>query len=82
MEKKDSKFNDDYYYELARKNIRRYRKFREITQEQLAEKIDVSKDFIAQIESPKIRKHCTLGTLGRIAEALDILIIDLLKEDD
>ena len=53
-----------------------------ITQEQLAEKIDVSKDFIAQIESPKIRKHCTLGTLGRIAEALDILIIDLLKEDD
>ncbi len=65
---------EEFYYEIIRKNIRRYRKFNELTQEQLAEKINVSKDYIAQIESPKRHKHCSVGTIVRIADALEVPI--------
>lgn len=82
MNKNQTIHEENYYYEIVRKNIRRYRKFREITQDELAELVDVSKDYIAQIESPKLRKHCTIGTAGKIADALEIDIRDLFEKID
>ncbi|MDO5569094.1 MAG: helix-turn-helix transcriptional regulator [bacterium] len=66
--------NDDYYYNIVRRNIKKYRKMRNYTQQQLAEETDLTADFIWEIESPKRNKGFSLSTLGRIADALDIPI--------
>lgn len=49
-----------------------YRKLNGLTQEQLAEKIDKSWSFIAQIESVKSKKGISLDTLLDIAKALQV----------
>ncbi len=61
----------DYYTEIGLK-IAYYRKLRGLTQEQLAEKINKSWSFIAQIESIKTTKGISLDTLFDISIALDI----------
>ncbi|MBQ9851543.1 MAG: helix-turn-helix transcriptional regulator [Ruminiclostridium sp.] len=48
-----------------------YRKLQGLTQEKLAEKMDVATPYIGQIEAPNIYKPISLTTLFRIAEALD-----------
>lgn len=48
-----------------------YRKLQGLTQEKLAEKLDVATPYIGQIEAPNIYKPISLSTLFRIAEALD-----------
>lgn len=48
-----------------------YRKLQGLTQEKLAEKLDVATPYIGQIEAPNIYKPISLTTLFRIAEALD-----------
>ena len=60
--------HDDYYYQdIVRKNIRRYRKLANLTQQQLADAIDVSMHYISQIESANPNKYFTLVVIGRIA---------------
>lgn len=49
-----------------------YRKMQNLTQEQLAERLDVATSYIGQIEAPKIYKPITLTTLLRISKALDV----------
>lgn len=49
-----------------------YRKLQGLTQEKLAEKLEVATPYIGQIEAPNIYKPISLSTLFRIAEALDI----------
>ena len=47
-----SHFHDDYYYyDIVRKNIKKYRKLTNLTQQELADKIEVSMHYISQIES-------------------------------
>lgn len=66
-------YNDNnYYYDIIRKNIRKYRKERHFTQRQLAEKTDLSEDYICEIESPTKQKSFSIVTLGRIADVLEI----------
>lgn len=48
-----------------------YRKLQGLTQEKLAEKLEVATPYIGQIEAPNIYKPISLSTLFRIAEALD-----------
>ena len=61
-------FHDDYYYyDIVRKNIRKYRKLANLTQQQLADAIDVSMHYISQIESANPNKYFTLVVIGRIA---------------
>lgn len=48
-----------------------YRKLQGLTQEKLAEKLEVATPYIGQIEAPNIYKPISLTTLFRIAEALD-----------
>lgn len=72
------KFHDDYYYyDIVRKNIKKYRKSAGITQQELADMIGVSMHYISQIESAKPYKYFTLIIVGRIADALNIDIKDL-----
>ena len=68
---------DYYYYDIVRKNIRKYRKLANLTQQQLADAIDVSMHYISQIESANPNKYFTLVIIGRIADVLNIDIKQL-----
>ncbi len=75
------KFHDDYYYyDIVRKNIKKYRKMAGLTQQELADMIGVSMHYISQIESAKPYKYFTLVIIGRIADALNIDIKDLFEK--
>ena len=64
---------------VVAKNIKYYRKSRNMTQAQLAEKTEYSHEFIRRIEAPNSRKNFSLDTVSNIARALDI-DIELLFE--
>lgn len=66
------KHDDNYYYDIVRVNIRKYRLEKGFTQQSLADACDLSMDYIAEIESLKRRKSFSLSTLGRIADSLDV----------
>lgn len=48
-----------------------YRKLQGLTQEQLAEKLDVATSYIGQIEAAGMHKPISLTTLFRISQALE-----------
>ena len=59
------------YRQLGLK-IAYYRKYRGLTQEELAEKIDKSAAFIGHVEAPNVDKAISLDTLFDIAAVLEI----------
>lgn len=61
----------DKYMQLGLK-IAYYRKLRGLTQEELAEKVNISAAFLSHVEAPNVNKTVSLGTLFAIAEALDV----------
>lgn len=65
---------DTNIYNTIRKNIRKYRLEKGITSAELAEMIDLSHDFIRQIQSEKVTYNFSVNTLYRIAKALDVPI--------
>ncbi len=73
--------NENYIYELVSKNMKRIRKEKGLTQEQLAEKMSYSTQFISNIES-KNHQTFSLGTLWRFALVLDIDIKELFTEEE
>ncbi|MDD3392223.1 MAG: helix-turn-helix transcriptional regulator [Bacilli bacterium] len=79
---KDNKMHEDYYYyDIVRKNIKKYRTREGITQQELADRIDVSMHYISQIESGTKNKYFTLIVIGRIADVLSIDIRQLFDEN-
>ena len=54
-----------------------YRKLKGMTQIALAEKVDISRTHISNIEAPNGTTSVSLDTLFDIAEALDIPVKDL-----
>jgi len=60
------------YYKIVGLKVAYYRKLKGLTQEKLAEKMDVDTSFIGQIEATNIEKPISLTTLFRISKALDI----------
>lgn len=66
-------------YELLGKQIRKQRKIKNYTLEQLAEKLDVSTTFIGQIERAK--GIPSIETLVKIANVLEISVDSLLFGD-
>ncbi len=74
------KLSDNYYYDVIRKNIKKFRKEKGFTQIRLAEEAELSPDYICEIESLKKQKSFSIAALGRIAEALDIDIINFFEE--
>ena len=82
MDNKIPFHNDYYYYDIVRKNIKKYRTIANITQQELADRIDVSMHYISQIESSNPNKYFTLVVIGRIADALNIDIRQLFDDVD
>ena len=77
---KKIKFDTDIYNTI-RKNIKKYRKLKGLTSEELSEMVDLSHEFIRQIESEKVAYNFSVDTLYKISVALDISIDDLLKKE-
>ena len=76
MKKKDKHID---VYELIAKNIKYYRKSRNMTQAELAEKTEYSHEFIRRIEAPNSKKNFSIDAVSNIENALDI-DIELLFE--
>ena len=73
-------YKDMKYYDTVRENIRKYRIEKNYTQSELAEKSDLSVDYINEIESLTKNKTFSIRTVGRIAEALVIEMYKLFIE--
>ena len=67
-------------YGIIRKNIKRYPKQRKMTSAQLAELVDLSHEFIRQIESEKVAYNFSVDTLYRISVVLDVSIDKLFEK--
>ena len=66
---------------IISQNIRKYRKLKGYTQEQLALYTDRSFEFIRRIESEKGRKGFSIETLWRITVVLDITMNQLFEDN-
>ena len=73
--------HESQYLQLGLK-ISYYRKLRGLTQEELAEKVELSPAFIGHVEAPNVSKAISLDTLFDIAKALEIPPYKLLHFED
>ena len=71
----------DKYLQMGLK-VAYYRKLRGLTQEELAERLNLSAAFIGHVEAPNIQKAISLDTLFNIAEELDVPAHKFLIFDD
>lgn len=74
--------DDEYYYTIIRRNIRKFRLERNLTQQDLADMTELSREYICDIENEKRGKHLTIAVLGRIAEALDVDIREFFVDNN
>lgn len=66
--------NTHEQYNNFRKNIKYYRRLNNLTQEQLAEKTDLSISYIKQIESNKEFKNVSLTVILKLSKALNVSV--------
>lgn len=71
--------SDEHYYSIIRKNIRKFRLEKKLTQQDLADMTEMSREYICDIENESRNKHLTIAVLGRVAEALNIDIANFFK---
>ena len=74
--------DDEYYYSIIRKNVKKYRVQQGMTAAQLAEKAGLGHDYLRQIESEKDRHHVSLISLYKISVALHVSMDALIADDD
>lgn len=72
MKQTDSISPYSYEYTELGYNIAYYRKHRKLTQEQLAEMVDISRQHLGAIEAPNIIRPLSLDLLFAIAKALEV----------
>ncbi|NLL01766.1 MAG: helix-turn-helix transcriptional regulator [Mollicutes bacterium] len=70
-----------FVYRLVSKRIKLFRKYRNMTQEELAEKTLFSRGLIGNIESSKTEQTFSLAVLYSFAKALDIPLELFVKDD-
>ena len=75
-----TKKDEETIYDVIRRNIKKYRKEKGITAAQLAEMVDLSHDFIRQIESEKVRYNFSVETFYNISVALGVSLDQLTKK--
>lgn len=75
---------DKHYdiYEIIARNIKFYRKSKNMTQAELAEKTEYSHEFIRRIEAPNSKKNFSIDAVSNIADALEINIELLFEKKD
>lgn len=73
---------DDDIYNTIRRNIKKYRKEKGLTSAQLAELVDLSHDFIRQLESENTKRtyNFSVETLYKISVALGVGIDKLTQK--
>jgi transcriptional regulator with XRE-family HTH domain len=71
--------NNDFYKNLG-KNIKYYRKSLNITQQELADKLGISLNFMGKIEVAFSKP--SLETLIKIADGFNITVSDLCRFDE
>ena len=82
IKEKSYTVDDEYYYSVIRENVRKYRKQKNLTQQNLADMTEISREYICDIENISRNKHITIALLGRIAEALGKDITDFFKKEN
>lgn len=71
---------DKNIYDTIRKNIKKYRRQKRMTSAELAELVDLSHDFIRQIESEKTAYNFSVETFYKISIALDVTLDMLIQK--
>ena len=71
---------DNNIYNTIRKNIKKYRKEKKMTAAELAEIVDLSHDFIRQIESEKVGYNFSVETFYKISVALGVSLDALIEK--
>ena len=74
--------DDEYYYKIIRRNIKRIRLSKGLTQQDLADMTDLSREYICDIENDSRNKHLTIAVLGRIADAMNVHIANFFIEEN
>ncbi len=74
--------NQRNIYDTVRYNIRKYRRLKGMTQQQLADASTLTHGYIREIESPKMRSTFSLDAVEKIAEGLEIRPMLLFDESD
>lgn len=74
--------DDAYYFNVIRYNIKRIRESRNLTQQQLADKANITMNYLSKIESTKMQRGLSIIILGRLADALEVDIRELFKPID
>lgn len=80
MKDKSLIHDDEYYYSIIRKNVKKYRKEKKLTQQELADMTELSREYICDIENDSRNKHLTIAVLGRVADALRVDIACFFKK--
>lgn len=66
-------------YKIIGQTIKKYRKEKHLTQEQLADKVSISISYLTKIEAVNCYQPFSLEVIFDIAEALEIPIIKLFE---
>ena len=66
------KISNSEKYKKFGLNIAHYRKLKGMTQFQLAEKIEISRTYMSNIEAPNMETHVSLKVLFDISDVLEI----------
>lgn len=71
---------DEKIYDTIRRNIKKYRKLKKLTSAELAEMVDLSHDFIRQIQSEKAGYNFSVDTFYKISVALGVSMDELIEK--
>lgn len=82
MSKRTAIFDHTRKYSEIGYNIAYYRKHAKLTQEQLAEKVGISRSHMSAIEAPNVSRKVSMELVFDFAEVLHIEPYKLIKEHD
>lgn len=72
--------NDNMLFKTIGKKIKYFRKEANLTQYQLAEKARISLSYLSKIEANNCDKRVSIPVLNKIANSLNVDIIEFFKE--
>ena len=78
----NSRYTKENLSIIVRKNIRKYRKMRKYTLQELADLTGLTHGYVRDLECLTIEKTPLLETVGKFADALEIDIRQLFDEVD
>lgn len=77
-----SNMDENYIYYVVSKNLKRIRKEKKLTQQQLADLSNYSVGFIMNIESEKYYQTFSLGTLWQFSKVLGVDVREFFRPLD